>query len=65
MHGWVELDDEHRVIVNCEARPASPASSPPATLPSPAEQVLIAIGEGAKAALNVYEYLMKYRIENM
>jgi thioredoxin reductase len=58
--GWVELDHEHRVIVNCEAETSVAGLFAAGDVTHlPAEQVLIAIGEGAKAALNVYEYLMK------
>jgi alkyl hydroperoxide reductase subunit F len=68
VEGWVELDDQKRVIVNCAAQTSVPglllrlrsvqvAAGDVTHLP--AEQVLIAIGEGAKAALNAYEYLLK------
>ncbi len=59
--GWVELDHEGRVIVNCEAETNVPGLFAAGDVTHlPAEQVLIAIGEGAKAALNAYEYLMRY-----
>lgn len=60
VQGWVELDHEHRVIVNCEAQTSVPGLFAAGDVTHlPAEQVLIAIGEGAKAALNAYEYLMQ------
>jgi thioredoxin reductase len=60
VQGWVELDHEHRVIVNCEAETSVPGLFAAGDVTHlPAEQVLIAIGEGAKAALNAYEYLLR------
>jgi alkyl hydroperoxide reductase subunit AhpF len=61
VQGWVELDHERRVIVNCQAETSVPGLYAAGDVTHlPAEQVVIAIGEGAKAALNAYEYLMKY-----
>jgi NADH-dependent peroxiredoxin subunit F len=58
--GWVELDHEQRVVVNSEAETSVPGLFAAGDVTHlPAEQVLIAIGEGAKAALNAYEYLLK------
>lgn len=60
VQGWVELDHERRVIVNCEAETSVAGLFAAGDVTHlPAEQVLIAIGEGAKAALNAYEYLMR------
>ncbi len=60
VQGWVELDHEHRVIVNSEAETSVPGLFAAGDVTHlPAEQVLIAIGEGAKAALSAYEYLMQ------
>jgi thioredoxin reductase len=60
VQGWVELDHEQRVIVNCAAETSVPGLFAAGDVTHlPAEQVLIAIGEGAKAALNAYEYLLK------
>jgi alkyl hydroperoxide reductase subunit F len=60
VEGWVELDDQKRVIVNCAAQTSVPGLFAAGDVTHlPAEQVLIAIGEGAKAALNAYEYLLK------
>lgn len=57
--GLVEQDEKGRVKIDCSNRTSVPglfAAGDVTT--SPAEQVLIAIGEGAKAALNAYEYLL-------
>ena len=60
VQGWVELDHEQRVVVNSEAETSVPGLFAAGDVTHlPAEQVLIAIGEGAKAALNAYEYLLK------
>ena len=57
--GLVDLDAEGRVKVDCMAatsRPGVYAAGDVTT--NYAEQVLIAVGEGAKAALSAYEYLL-------
>jgi thioredoxin reductase len=60
VQGWVELDHEQRVVVNSEAETSVRGLFAAGDVTHlPAEQVLIAIGEGAKAALNAYEYLLK------
>ncbi len=60
VRGWVELDDEGRVVVNCAGETSVPGLYAAGDLTNqPAEQVLIAIGDGAKAALAAYEYLLK------
>ncbi|MGC8779701.1 MAG: NAD(P)/FAD-dependent oxidoreductase [Anaerolineae bacterium] len=60
VEGWVELDHERRVIVNCATETSVPGLFAAGDVTHlPAEQVVIAIGEGAKAALNAYEYLLK------
>jgi alkyl hydroperoxide reductase subunit F len=60
VQGWVELDHEQRVVVNSEAETSVPGLFAAGDVTHlPAEQVLVAIGEGAKAALNAYEYLLK------
>jgi alkyl hydroperoxide reductase subunit F len=54
------IDEQGRVVVNCATETGVPglfAAGDVTNLPS--EQVLIAIGEGAKAALAAYEYLTK------
>jgi len=57
--GWVELDAEGRVVVDATAATSVPGLYAAGDVTDlPAEQVLIAIGEGAKAALGAYEYLL-------
>jgi alkyl hydroperoxide reductase subunit F len=43
--------------VNCTSRPGIFAAGDVTAIP--AEQVLVALGEGAKAALMAYEYLLR------
>jgi len=60
VEGLANVDEQGRVVVNCSTETGVPglfAAGDVTNLPS--EQVLIAIGEGAKAALAAYEYLMK------
>jgi len=58
--GWVALDSDGRVMVNCECETSVPGLFAAGDVTTePAEQVVIAIGDGAKAALNAYEYLLK------
>jgi thioredoxin reductase len=60
VEGWVELDADKRVITNCGTETSVPGLFAAGDVTQlPAEQVLIAIGEGAKAALAAYEYLLK------
>ena len=57
---WVRLDDQGRVVVNGAAETSVPGLFAAGDVTHlPAEQVVIAIGEGAKAALSAYEYLLK------
>ena len=57
--GLVEMDDQGRIKVDNNKSTSVPGlfAAGDATLSHP-EQVLIAIGEGAKAALSAYEYLL-------
>jgi thioredoxin reductase len=56
----VQLDDQKRVVVDCYNRTDVPGVFAAGDVTSIyAEQVLIAIGEGAKAALSAYDYLLK------
>ncbi len=60
VQGLAELDDEGRVVVSCGAGTSVPGLFAAGDVTNlPAEQVLIAIGEGAKAALNAYDYLLR------
>lgn len=57
--GLVDLDDEGRIKVDCSARSSVPGIFAAGDVASGfAEQVLIAVGEGAKAALSAYDYLL-------
>ena len=57
----VKLDSQERVIIDCFNRTSEPGVFAAGDVTNIyAEQVLIAIGEGAKAALSAYDYLLKY-----
>ncbi|MDI6696730.1 MAG: FAD-dependent oxidoreductase [Anaerolineales bacterium] len=59
VEGLVELDEQGRIKVDCANRTNVPGVFAAGDVTSGfAEQVLIAIGEGAKAALSAYEYLL-------
>ncbi|MGQ9489128.1 MAG: NAD(P)/FAD-dependent oxidoreductase [Anaerolineae bacterium] len=60
VRGLANLDEQGRVVVNCGGETGVPGLFAAGDVTHlPAEQVVIAIGEGAKAALNAYEYLLK------
>ncbi len=55
----VKLDERGRIIVDCANRTNVPGLFAAGDVTNTyAEQVLVAIGEGAKAALSAYEYLL-------
>lgn len=57
--GLVDLDDQGRIKVDCFNRTTTPglfAAGDVTTICT--EQVLVAVGEGAKAALSAYDYLL-------
>ncbi|MBI4674138.1 MAG: FAD-dependent oxidoreductase [Chloroflexi bacterium] len=57
--GLVEFDAENRIVVNARMATNCPGLFAAGDVTNTvAEQVLVAIGDGAKAALNVYEYLL-------
>jgi alkyl hydroperoxide reductase subunit F len=57
--GLVDMDEEGRIQVDCGNRTNVPGIFAAGDVTSGfAEQVLIAVGEGAKAALSAYEYLL-------
>jgi alkyl hydroperoxide reductase subunit F len=57
--GLVELDEHERIMVDCAARTSVPGIFAAGDVTNIfAEQVLIAVGEGAKAALSAYDYLL-------
>jgi alkyl hydroperoxide reductase subunit F len=56
----VKLDSQQRVVVDCFSRTDVPGIFAAGDITNIyAEQVLIAIGEGAKAALSAYDYLLQ------
>jgi len=59
VQGLVELDERGRIIVDCANCTNVPGLFAAGDVTNGyAEQVLIAVGEGAKAALSAYEYLL-------
>jgi alkyl hydroperoxide reductase subunit F len=60
VQGLTAVDEMGRVLVNCGTETTTPGLFAAGDVTQlPAEQVLVAIGEGAKAALAAYEYLIK------
>ena len=58
--GLVDLDEQGRIQVDCANRTSLDGIFAAGDVTSGyAEQVLIAVGEGAKAALSAYDYLLK------
>ncbi len=59
--GLVPLDGEGRIIVDCQSRSKVPGIFAAGDVTTnTTEQVLVAIGEGAKAVLSAYDYLLRY-----
>ena len=59
VEGLVELDEQGRIIIDCGCRTNVPGLFAAGDVTNNyAEQVLIAVGEGAKAALSAYEFLL-------
>jgi thioredoxin reductase len=57
--GLVDLDEQGRIKVDCYARTSEPGIFAAGDVTdSYAEQVLVAVGEGAKAALSAFDYLL-------
>lgn len=57
--GLVDLDEQGRIKIDCFARTSVPGIFAAGDVTNTyAEQVLVAVGEGAKAALSAYEYLL-------
>lgn len=57
--GLVEMDEHGRIMVDCAARTSAQGIFAAGDVTNIyAEQVLIAVGEGAKAALSAYDYLL-------
>ena len=56
----VDLDERGRIQIDCGAKTSMPGIFAAGDVTQlDAEQVLIAVGEGAKAALSAYEYILK------
>ncbi|MGD2028001.1 MAG: FAD-dependent oxidoreductase, partial [Anaerolineales bacterium] len=56
----VELDEKGRVVVNNINQTSTPGIFAAGDVTNIyAEQVLVAVGEGAKAALSAYDYLLR------
>ncbi|MDX1613202.1 MAG: FAD-dependent oxidoreductase [Candidatus Promineifilaceae bacterium] len=59
VQGLVDLDDKGRIVIDKRNRTSCPGVFAAGDVTDAfAEQVLIAIGEGAKAALSAYDYLL-------
>lgn len=59
VNGLIELDAQGRIVVDGNCRTSLPGLFAAGDVTnSYAEQVLVAVGEGAKAALSAYEYLL-------
>lgn len=56
--GLVELDEQGRVTIDCGCHTNVPGLFAAGDVTNYQEQVLIAVGEGAKAALSAYDYLL-------
>ena len=55
----IALDDQKRIIIDCGNRTSVPGIFAAGDVTNTyAEQVLVAVGEGAKAALSAYDYLL-------
>ena len=60
VQGLVELDDQGQITVDCRGHTSRPGIFAAGDVTDGyAEQVLIAIGDGAKAVLSAYEYLLR------
>lgn len=61
VEGLAEMDEQKRVLIDCATKTNVPGLFAAGDVTSGfTEQVLIAMGEGAKAALSAYEYLLPY-----
>lgn len=64
VQGLVALDAQGRIEVDARNRTSAPGIFAAGDVTNVyAEQVLVAIGEGAKAALTAYEYLLEHPVE--
>jgi len=56
---FVALDEQKRIIIDCGNHTSVPGIFAAGDVTNTyAEQVLVAVGEGAKATLSAYEYLL-------
>ena len=59
VEGLVKLDSQGRIMIDCACRTSVPGIFAAGDVTNTyAEQVLVAVGEGAKAALSAYDYLL-------
>ncbi|MFZ5918482.1 MAG: NAD(P)/FAD-dependent oxidoreductase [Chloroflexota bacterium] len=58
VRGWVDLDDEDRIQVNLYGATSYPGVFAAGDVTHISEQVLVHIGEGAKAAIEAHSYLL-------
>jgi alkyl hydroperoxide reductase subunit AhpF len=58
VRGWVDCDSQGRVIVDVNCATNWPGVFAAGDVTHVSEQVLVHIGEGAKAALSAYSYLL-------
>ena len=60
LNGFVPLNEKKQVIIDCNGRTSVPGVFAAGDVTSvKSKQIIIAAGEGAKAALEAFEYLMK------
>jgi thioredoxin reductase len=66
LNGLAALDDNGRVMVDTRNRTSRPGLFAAGDITDVyAEQVLVAIGEGAKAALAAYDYLLEHPVQEL
>jgi len=58
VQGWVDCDDRGHIIVDVHCATSWPGVFAAGDVTLVSEQVLVHIGEGAKAALSAYHYLL-------
>jgi alkyl hydroperoxide reductase subunit F len=58
VNGLVDLDEEGHILIDTNGRTNVPGLFAAGDVATTTEQVLVAVGEGVKAALSAYEYLL-------